>query len=132
MEATSTDCTAVNDGDYAPIVSRTVPALARRLATPARLKRNGARYFARNAFTARTKRYGLHFVLFGVRRLHLALRLPSSSANGRPGMAATYTSVRTMVSLSPMRVRPKRAKNKGAFGISMTLWCSGRCRPKTR
>ena len=39
MEATSTHCTAVNDGDYAPTVSRTVPtALALRLATPAQLE----------------------------------------------------------------------------------------------
>ena len=39
MEATSTHCTAVNDGDYAPTVSRTVPtALAPRLATPAQLE----------------------------------------------------------------------------------------------
>jgi hypothetical protein len=27
---------------------------------------------------------------------------------------------------------PEKAKNKGAFGISMALWCSGRCNPKTR
>ena len=96
------------------------------------LKGDHAHYSTRNAFTARAKQYGFDFALFGVRRPRLSLRLPSSSANGRPGMAATCTSVRTMVSLSLMGVHPKRRKNKEAFAISMALWCSGRCRPKTR
>ena len=131
--ATGTHCAAVKDGDYAPTVSRTVlTPVAPRLATPARQKGYHARYSTRNAFTARAKQYGLDFALFGVRRLRLSLRLPSSSANGRPGVAATCTNVRRMISLSLMGVHPKRRKNKGAFGISMALWCSGRCRPQTR
>jgi hypothetical protein len=133
LRATGTHCAAVKDGDYAPTVSRTVVTpLALRLATPARLEGRPRALLHPKRLSARTKQYGPDFALFGVRRLHLSLRLPSSSANGRPGMAATCTSVRTMISPSPMGVHPKRRKNKGAFGISMALWCSGRCRPKTR
>jgi hypothetical protein len=92
------------------------------------LKGNHARYSTRNAFTARTKQYGLHAVLFGVRRLHLSAASTIYAASiaacfiaryERPGIASYLHNSRTMISLSAIAVQSKWFENSGAIGISI-------------
>jgi hypothetical protein len=90
------------------------PCVLRR---PRGLKGNHARYSARNALTARTKQYGLGFMLFGVRRLHL-----SAAAFAILKRTARYDSYlhksRPIISLSSLSVQSKWFENSGAIDIS--------------
>ena len=116
MEATSTHCTAVNDGDYAPTVSRTVPtALAPRLATPAQLEGQPPRYSTRNAFR------GAHEA---VRASLRALRSPKTpfryeaafAVRKRTARSGGYLHKREDDDLAGADGRPpEKAKKQGGF-----------------
>ena len=131
--ANGAHCAAVKDGDHAPTVSRTVlTPVAPRLA---------------NARAAE----GLPRALLHPKRLHgareaiwvwlRALRSPTTPSLSAAAFAIltrrarsdSYLYERENNNLAVSDGRPpEKAKNKGAFGISMALWCSGRCNPKTR